>query len=129
MTDDITKHGQLHAQARKTLPSPRLRRRQINALQAELTRLKEQEKQDGFFRYRQSEIRRIDEQKSRFLGQALTITVEDAIFSRLVDADESLTVALGLFADLADDKDNRLFKYHDEIVSARRALTEIISDR
>ena len=48
MKDDITKHRQLHAQAHKTLLSPQLRRRQINALQAELVRLKEQEKQDDF---------------------------------------------------------------------------------
>jgi len=98
-------------------------------MQAELARLKEQERQDDFFRYRQSEIRRIDKQKSRFLGQALTITVQDAIFSRLVDADQSLTVALGLFADLADDKENWLFKYRDEIIGARQALTEIITER
>lgn len=60
---------------------------------------------------------------------AVTCNIEDAIFSRLCEAEELLTVATGLFAELAAVESNWLFDHQQEITDARGALREIIDDR
>ena len=67
--------------------------------------------------------------KAREGRRAVTINVEDAIFTRLVEADELLTVAVGLFTELAEDNANWLFKHQEGIVEARWALRDVIDDR
>ena len=66
---------------------------------------------------------------ARLAKQAVTVNVEDAIFTRLIDAEELLAVALGLFTELAKDKNNWLFNHEDEIAEARWALHSAIHDR
>jgi hypothetical protein len=63
------------------------------------------------------------------LRQPVTVNVEDAIFTRLVQAEELLTVAVGLFTELSENKANWLFRYQADIVDARWALREVLSDR
>jgi hypothetical protein len=59
----------------------------------------------------------------------VTVSVEDAIFTRLIQAEELLTVAVGLFNELSENKANWLFRYQADIVDASRALREVLSDR
>ena len=61
--------------------------------------------------------------------RAVTVNVEDAIFTRLVEAEELLIVATGLFTELAEDEANWLFKHHGDIMDARWALHNVIHDR
>jgi len=62
-------------------------------------------------------------------NMAILVNVEDAIFTRLAEAEELLTVAAGLFAELSEDKTNWLFTHQMEIVDARWALHNTINDR
>jgi hypothetical protein len=59
----------------------------------------------------------------------VTVNVDDAIFTRLVQAEELLTVAVGLFIELSENKANWLFRYQADISDARWALREVLSDR
>ncbi|HEB12940.1 MAG TPA: hypothetical protein ENI11_04615 [Actinobacteria bacterium] len=70
-------------------------------------------------------------QKARLAKQSLvaTINIEDAIFTRIIEAEELLTVAIGLFTELAENKDNWLFKFQDDINDARWTLHNLIHDR
>jgi len=54
--------------------------------------------------------------------------MEDAVVTRLIEAEELLTVATGLFAELSGDKDNWLWR-RDEITDAKWALHNVINDR
>jgi len=67
--------------------------------------------------------------KARLAKQAVTINVEDAIFTRLIEAEELLTVATGLFTELAENKNNWLFNFQEDISDARWALHNVIHDR
>lgn len=69
--------------------------------------------------------------KARLSGQAtaVTINVEDAIFGRIAEAEELLTVAMGLFAELSENKNNWLFNFEADITDARWALHNIVHDR
>lgn len=67
--------------------------------------------------------------KARQAKRAVTVNVEDAIFTRLVEAEELLTVATGLFTELAENRDNWLFNYRDDITDARWTLHNAIHDR
>ena len=69
--------------------------------------------------------------KARLAKQAMAITVnvEDAIFARVVEAEELLTVAMGLFTELAENKNNWLFRFQDEIADARWTLHNLVHDR
>ncbi|MDP1808678.1 MAG: hypothetical protein Q8L35_03980 [Actinomycetota bacterium] len=60
---------------------------------------------------------------------AVTVNVEDAIFARLVEAEELLIVAIGLFTELAEDEANWLFSHQADIGDARWALRSAIDDR
>lgn len=62
-------------------------------------------------------------------AQAVTINVEDAIFTRIIEAEELLTVAMGLFTELAENKANWLFKFEADIDDARWALHNVVHDR
>lgn len=57
------------------------------------------------------------------------VNVEDAIFTRLVEAEELLIVATGLFTELSEDKGNWLFNHQSAIADARWALRNVIDDR
>ena len=67
--------------------------------------------------------------KARLAKQAVLVNVEDAIFTRLIEAVELLTVAMGLFTELAENKSNWLFSHQDEIAEARWALHNMIHER
>ena len=67
--------------------------------------------------------------KARHGKRAVTVNIEDAIFTRLVEAEELLTVVTGLFTELAEDRDNRLFNFKDDITDARWTLHNAIHDR
>ena len=67
--------------------------------------------------------------KVRLAKQAVTINVEDAIFTRLIEAEELLAVAMGLFTELAENKNNWLFSHEDAISEARWALHNMIHER
>ena len=67
--------------------------------------------------------------KARLAKQAVMVNVEDAIFTRLIEAEELLAVAIGLFTELAENKNNWLFNYQNEITEARWALHNTIHDR
>ena len=67
--------------------------------------------------------------KAREGKWAVTVNVEDAIFTRLIEAEELLTVAVGLFSELSADKDNWLFGHYGNIIDARWALHNVIHDR
>lgn len=62
-------------------------------------------------------------------AEAVTVNIEDAIFTRIIEAEELLTVAVGLFTELAENKNNWLFNYQSEIVDARWVLHNIVHDR
>lgn len=57
------------------------------------------------------------------------INVEQSIFTRIIEAEELLTVAMGLFAELAENKNNWLFRHEDEIAEARWSLHNMIHER
>lgn len=67
--------------------------------------------------------------KARLAKQAVMVNVEDAIFTRLIEAEALLAVAMGLFTELAENENNWLFKHEDEIAEARWALHNAIHDR
>ena len=69
--------------------------------------------------------------KARLTKQSVSVTVnvEDAIFTRVVEAEELLTVAMGLFSELAENKDNWLFNFQDDITNARWTLHNLVHDR
>jgi len=67
--------------------------------------------------------------KAREAKRAVTVNVEDAIFTRLVEAEELLVVAMGLFTELAEDEANWLFSHQAGIGDARWALRSAIDDR
>lgn len=79
---------------------------------------------DGF-----DTLRQAPRNDAVFAKHPVTVNVEDAIFTRLVEAEELLAVAVGLFTELAEDKGNWLFNFKDDIVSARWALRNLINDR
>ena len=62
-------------------------------------------------------------------NKAVLVNIEDAIFTRLAEAEELLTVAAGLFTELSENKTNWLFTHQTEIVDARWALHNAINDR
>ena len=75
--------------------------------------------------------RREEFRKARLAKQAETVTVnvEDAIFTRLIEAEELLTVAMGLFTELAENETNWLFGFQDDIADARWTLHNAIHYR
>lgn len=58
-----------------------------------------------------------------------TVNVEDAIFTRLAEAEELLTVVTGLFTELSENKNNWLFAHQTDIIDARWVLHNVINDR
>lgn len=69
--------------------------------------------------------------KARLAKQsvAVTVNVEDAIFTRIIEAEELLTIAMGLFTELSENRDNWLFNFQDDIAEARWALHNLVHDR
>ena len=68
--------------------------------------------------------------KARLAKQAsVMVNVEDAIFTRIIEAEELLTVAIGLFTELAENQNNWLFKFQGDITDARWTLHNLIHDR
>jgi len=67
--------------------------------------------------------------KAREGKRAVLVNVEDVIFTRLIEAEELLIVAMGLFTELSETKDNWLWRHETEIVGARWALHNVINDR
>jgi len=67
--------------------------------------------------------------KAREGKRAVLVNVEDAIFTRIIEAEELLIVATGLFIELSETKDNWLWRHEAKIVGARWALHDVIHDR
>jgi len=68
--------------------------------------------------------------KAREAKQAsVIVNVEDAIFTRIIEAEELLTVAMGLFTELTENQNNWLFKFQNEIADVRWTLHNLIHDR
>ena len=68
--------------------------------------------------------------KARLAKQEpITINVEDAIFTRIIEAEELLTVATGLFTELAENKSNWLLSFQNDIADARWALHNLAHNR
>ena len=87
--------------------------------------IKEDSTNPGSLHALREELRKARQAK----GAPVTINVEDAIFTRIIEAEELLTVALGLFAELAENKNNWLFNFQNDITDARWTLHNLVHDR
>ena len=104
INNDTTKPGSLHA-LRQEFRAHRERERDI-------------------IRHRENELKELDKRIAAMRAERPTVYVEDIIIDRLYEAEANLSLAVGLYQELAEDEHSPYLPYGGKL---KRAL-EIVRD-
>lgn len=106
--NDTTNPGSLHAIRQDFRAACR---RQITELEAQLTELKQVDRETEIIRYRERELKELDKRSAAMRAKQPMVYVEDIIIDRLSEAEVNLSLAVGLFKELSEDKQSPYLPY------------------
>ena len=98
--------------------------RQISDLEAQLAACKRFECEVDIARYREHEINGLDKKIAAMQAERPTVYIEDIIIDRLSEAEANLSLAIGLYNELAEDKQSPYLTYRRKLGEA----LEIVQD-